>query len=108
RSVTATLPARSRSDLGGGPKRLTGSKRAQVAEPMHLLDFERIERLIDLVVPMFANGRHGPPHAGWTLRKSTHLILGELTCAAKYGGRIRLRRLFQRRAPIGIFSAVCL
>jgi hypothetical protein len=45
-----------RSDLGGGPKRFTGSKGAQVAEPMHLLDFERIERginsaLVDAIAP---------------------------------------------------------
>jgi len=37
----------------------------------------------------------------------TPRILGELTCAAKYGGRIRLRRLFNDGAPIGILPAVC-
>ena len=54
-----------RSDLADGPKQFTGSKRAQVAEPTHPLDFERIKRGINLVVPLFANGlplqRHGPP-----------------------------------------------
>ena len=45
-----------RSDLADGPKRFTGSKGARVAEPTHPLDFERIERGINLVVPLFANG----------------------------------------------------
>src|SRR6516165_10011224 len=45
-----------RSDLADGPKRFTGSKGAQVAEPTRSLDFEQIERRINLVVPLFANG----------------------------------------------------
>ena len=46
-----------RSDLAGGPKQFTGSKGAQVTEPTHPLDLQRIERRINLVVPLFANGQ---------------------------------------------------
>ena len=47
-------------------QRFTGSKGAHVAEPTHPLDFQRFERGINLVVPLFANGlqlRHNAlPH----------------------------------------------
>jgi hypothetical protein len=42
--------------LTDGPERFTGRKGAQIAEPTHPLDFERIERGINLVVPLFGNG----------------------------------------------------
>jgi len=44
------------SDLTDGPERFIGRKGAQIAEPTHPLDFERIERGINLVVPLFGNG----------------------------------------------------
>ena len=43
------------SDLADGPKRFTGVKGAQVPKLTHPLDFEGIERGINLVVPLFAN-----------------------------------------------------
>ena len=50
--------------LADPPKLFTGSKGMKIAEPAHTLDFKRIERGINLVVPLFANGlqlRHDDP-----------------------------------------------
>ena len=73
-----------RSDLADGPKRFTGSKGAQVAEPTRSLDFERIERGINLVVPLFANGLQLRHNACRSLSvEGENLSHGQWSCAAQ-------------------------